>query len=259
MREILSTDGTPIAYDTVGDGPAVIVIGGAFSQAKDAAEIAAALAEQGLRALTYDRRARGASGFTPPVDPEREVEDLAALIDAAGGSATVFGHSSGAVLALYAAASGLAVERLFLSEPPFRFGSDEVAADLPERIQALVDADEPAEAVVLFQREGVGLPEEMIAQFRQTPLFEALLPLAQSTVFDAMITRQVSTPTPAMTGIGIPVTILCGVETFPLLTEAAERLAAAMPQAEHVTVPESRGHRPDPAATAAIVAARLAG
>lgn len=257
MQQLISADGTAIAYDIFGEGPPIIIVGGAFSQARDAGEIATAFAAAGLRALAFDRRARGGSGFTPPVDPQREVEDLAALIDVVGGRASVIGHSSGAVLALYAAAAGVPVDRLFLSEPPFRFDSGEVAADLPERLQELVDEGRDADAVVLFQREGVGLSEEMIAQFRQTPMFDALVPLAQSTVFDAMITREVSTPTAAMTGVTVPVTILCGVETFPFLAAASDQLAKAMPHAEYLRVPESKGHRLDAAASARIVAERL--
>jgi len=256
MQHTDSADGTTIALDTVGEGPAIIIVNGALSTGADAGQIAAALAERGLRAVTYDRRARGGSGDTPPVDPLREVEDLAAVIGAVGGRAAVLGHSSGGVLALLAAAEGVPVDRLFLSEPPFRFGENDPDAALPDRLQALVDAGEDGDAVVLFQREGVGLPEPMIEQIRATPLFASLTPLAQSTVYDAALTRDVSTPTPAMTGIDVPVTILCGVETFPVLEVAARRLADAMPQAELLTVPESRGHRPDPEATARLVAAR---
>ncbi|BDV31880.1 alpha/beta fold hydrolase [Microbacterium terricola] len=257
MSLIESADGTSIAVHEVGSGPAVVIVNGAFSTAKDAVEIADAFAGAGLRAVTYDRRARGDSGDTPPVDPLREVEDLAAVIASVGGVAAVIGHSSGAVLALYAAGEGVPVGRLLLSEPPFHFGEDEPDAALPERLQALVDAGEEAEAVLVFQREGIGLPEEMIEQIRTSPLFDSLVPLAQSTVYDATLTRQVSTPTAEMRQVEVPVTILCGVQTFPLLTGAARRLAEAMPAAEFLEVPESVGHRLDPAAATRIVAERL--
>jgi len=257
MNLIESADGTSIAVHEVGDGPAVVIINGAFSTAKDAGEIAEAFAGAGLRAVTYDRRARGDSGDTPPVDPQREVEDLAAVIASIGGEAAVIGHSSGAVLALFAAGEGVPVVRLLLSEPPFRFGEDEPDPALAERLQALVDEGAEAEAVLTFQREGIGLPDEMIEQIRTSPMFDGLVPLAQSTVYDAMLTRQVSTPTAQMRQVDVPVTILCGVETFPLLTGAARRLAEAMPTAEFLEVPESVGHRLDPAASARIVSDRL--
>ena len=257
MEQVKSADGTLIAVHEVGDGPAVVIINGAFSTAKDAVAIAEAFAGAGLRAITYDRRARGDSGHTPPVDPLREVDDLEAVIAAAGGRATVVGHSSGAVLGLFAAAHGAAIDRLFLSEPPFRFGEDEPASDLPERLQAMVDEGRPADAVVVFQAEGIGLPPEMIEQIRQSPMFDGLVAIAQSVVYDAMLTRDVSTPTAAMLDVSMPVTILCGVETFPFLVAASRRLAQSLPAAEHLEVPESVGHRMDPAATARIIAARL--
>jgi len=260
MEHVTSSDGTAIAVHSTGDGAPVIVIGGAFSQARDAAEIATALAERGLRGVTYDRRARGDSGDErgdTPVDPQREVDDLAAVIDWAGGEPALLGHSSGAVLALFAASQGVPARHLFLSEPPFHFGEDDPSPDFVDRLQTAVDQGRGADAVVLFQREGVGLPDEMIAQLRQTPLFDALVPLAQSTVYDATLTRDVSTPTPEMVAVAAPVTILCGEQTFPFLSGAAHRLADTIPDAELVIMPESVMHRLDAVAGARIVAERL--
>lgn len=261
MEHVTSADGTAIALHAVGEGPVVVIVNGAFSTARDAGELAQALAASGVRAVTYDRRARAGSGDGrpegTPVDPQREVDDLAAVVEAVGGDVTVLGHSSGAVLALFAASEGVAVNRLFLSEPPFHFGENEPAADLPERLQALVDDGRDGDAVVLFQREAVGLPDEVIEQIRQSPLFEVLAPLAQSTVYDAVLTRAVSTPTDAMLAVAAPVTILCGVDTFPLLAKAARRLAEAMPAAELLETPESVGHRLDVATAVRVVTERL--
>lgn len=258
MKIVTSADGTPIATHTVGDGPTVVIVNGALSTARDAGAIAQAFADAGLRAVTYDRRARGDSGDASPADPAREVEDLAAVISASGSDAAVIGHSSGAVLALHAAGEGLPMTRLFLSEPPFRFGEDDPASDLADRLQALVDDGRPGDAVVLFQREGVGLPDAFIEQFRASPAFEQVARLGRSTVYDTLVTQRVSTPTAAMLGVRMPVTILRGSETMPILVAAASRLAEAMPDAEFVEVPESVGHRMDPQATARIVADRLA-
>lgn len=241
----------------VGAGPAIVIVNGALSTAKDAAEIARAFAGAGLRAITYDRRARGDSGDSTPAAPEREVEDLAAVIAASGPGTAVIGHSSGAVLAHFAAGQGVPMSRLFLSEPPFRFGEDDPAADLEERLQALVDDGHPEEAVVLFQREAVGLPEPFIEQFRASPAFAQTAPLGRSTVYDTLVTRRASTPSAEMREVRMPVTILCGVETMPILITAATRLSEAMPDAELLKVPESVGHRMDPAATARIVAERI--
>lgn len=259
MEHVTSADGTQIATRTTGMGPVVVIVNGALSTASDAADIAQAFAEVGLRAITYDRRARGDSGDTPPAEPAREAEDLAAVIAAAGGNTAVLGHSSGAVLALYAAGEGVPVTHLFLSEPPFRFGETAHAPDLAERLQAMVDEGSNADAVLAFQREAVGLPEQFIEQFRATPEFDQLLPLAQSTVYDTLVTQRTSTPSAAMLGVEMPVTILCGTDTMPFLATAARRLAEAMPDAEFLEVPESVGHRVHPDATARIVAARVAG
>ena len=253
-----SADGTQIAFDRVGEGPPIVIVGGAFSTAAAGAPLAAELAAAGFQGVTVDRRARGGSGDTAPYDPAREAEDLAAVIGAVGGEGAVLGHSSGAILALLAAAEGVPVSHLFLSEPPFRFGEAEPAPDLPERLQALVDGGRPEEAVTLFQREGVGLPEAVVEQIRASPLFASLVPLAQSVVYDALLTRAVSTPTAAMTGVAVPVTILRGEPTFPILVAAAERLAEAMSQSELVVVPESHDHGVDPAGTVREIRRRLA-
>ena len=231
-------------------------MGGAFSTANDGLPLAEALAQKGFRGVAVDRRGRAGSGDTPPYAPEREAEDLAAVIEAVGGVAGVVGHSSGAVLALFAASIGVTTGHLFLSEPPFRFGEDE-AWDLAERMQAAIDGGDPGIAVTAFQREAVGLPESVLDQIRASPMFASLVPLAQSTVYDVLLTRAVSTPTDAMTSVAVPVTILRGEPTFPMLVTAIERLAERIPSAEVVLVPESHDHAVDPAGTAREIAKRL--
>lgn len=260
MRTATSADGTPIAYDQIGegDGPVVVIVNGAMSTAADAAGLAGALTSAGFRAVTWDRRARGSSGDARGSTPDREVEDLAAVIEAVGGDAAVLGHSSGAVLALVAASRGVPVRALFLSEPPLRFGVDEPADDLAERLQRYVDEGRPEEAIVTFQLENVGLPTEMVEQIRASDQFPALLPLAQSTVYDTKLVQGVSTPTPEMLAVTAPVTVLRGEQTFPILITAADRLAEVIDGAELVIVPESVMHRPDPAATARVIHERLA-
>jgi pimeloyl-ACP methyl ester carboxylesterase len=257
MQQTTSADGTPIAYDQVGEGHPVLIVGGAFSTADAGRPLAAALAEAGFQGVPVDRRGRAGSGDTAPYAPAREAEDLAAVIEAVGGTASVLGHSSGAILALFAAGEGVPITQLFLSEPPFRFGEGEPAADLPDRLQAFVDEGKPEEAVTLFQREGVELPDAVIDQIRQSPMFASLVPLAQSTVYDALLTKAVSTPTDAMTSVSVPVTIFRGEPTFPLLVRAAELLAEAIPDAELVVVPESHDHSVDPTGTVREISRRL--
>jgi pimeloyl-ACP methyl ester carboxylesterase len=259
METTTSADGTAIAFDRVGDGPTVLIVGGAFSTAADGDALAAALAAVGFRAITMDRRARGASGDKRDSTPEDETDDVAAVIEAVGGDAIVLGHSSGAVLALYAASRGVPMRALFLSEPPFRFGGEEPDPRLADRLQELTDAGQGGDAVMTFQLEAVGLPRDMAESIRQSDLFPHLVSLAQSTVYDARLTAQVSDPTPAMLAVSQPVTILRGEQTFPLLVTAADRLAEQMVGAELVIVPESVMHRPDPDATARIVRERSEG
>ncbi|NRQ36747.1 alpha/beta hydrolase, partial [Nonomuraea sp. NN258] len=120
MNKVTSEDGTVIAYDRVGQGPAVILVDGALSHRASGINTALAAALSGhFTVYTYDRRGRGESGDTTPHAPEREIEDLAALIAEAGGSAHVYGISSGAALALAAAESGLPITKLAVFEPPF--------------------------------------------------------------------------------------------------------------------------------------------
>lgn len=257
MDTVTSADGTPITFHQTGDGPVVVIVNGALSTAADAAGLADALADAGFRAVTWDRRGRGSSGDAPGSTPERETEDLAAVIEATGGEAAVLGHSSGAVLALFAASVGVPVRALFLSEPPLRFGEGEPAPDLAERLQRLTDEGRAEEAVATFQIEGVELPREMVEGMRAAGQLAPLAPLAQSTVYDTRLVQRVSTPTAAMLEVGVPVTIIRGAQTFPVLLAAADRLAAEMDGAELVVVPESVMHRPDPVATARVVHDRL--
>ena len=258
MRTVDSADGTPIAYRTEGEGPVVVFVNGALSVADDAAGLAAAVAAEGFTAVAWDRRARGDSGDARGSTPEREVEDLAAVIEAVGGDAIVVGHSSGAVLARFAASRGVPMSALFLSEPPLRFGEDEPAGDLANRLQALVDDGRLEDAVELFQLEGIELPREMVEGMKAGGVLAAIAPLAQSTVYDQNLVGQVSTPTPEMLSVSPRVTVLRGQQTFPMLMNAADRLADEM-GAELVVVPESVMHRPDPASTARVVRERASG
>ena len=257
IKHAESSDGTRIAYRRFGSGRPVVFVGGALSTAEAAGPLAAAFAEAGLQGVAYDRRGRGDSGDTAPYAPEREVEDLRAVIDAVGGAAVVLGHSSGAVLSLSAATKGVPMTDLFLSEPPLRFGQNEPPADLADRLQVLVDRGENEKAVLLFLREDVGMPEPAIEQLRSSPAFAGLVPLAQTTVYDNRLVASMSTPTAAMLEVDVPMTLLRGDPTVPLIVTAAERLAAAMPGTEVVVVPESHNHGVDRAGTVRVVRARI--
>jgi pimeloyl-ACP methyl ester carboxylesterase len=256
-RHAESADGTRVAYRRVGSGPPVVLVGGALATAEAFGPLATALADAGLQGVPYDRRGRGDSGDGAAYAAQREVEDLSAVIDAVGDDAVVFGHSSGAVLALFAAAQGVSMTHLFLSEPPLRFGQNEPPTDLADRLQTLVDQGKKEEAVLLHFRENVGLPEAAIEGLRGSEEFAGMVALAQTVVYDTRLVASVSTPTPSMLEVDVPTVIVRGDPTMPMLVTAAERLAAAMPRAELVVVPESHDHGVDPEGTAREILARV--
>ena len=179
METIISTDGTQIAFDRHGGGDVgtVILIGGAFSYRRlpKMVELTEALANQhGLTVINYDRRGRGDSGDTPGVfDVEREIDDLAALVEAAGGSASLFGWSSGAALALRAAASGRipGIKRVVAFEPPFVVDREHHVppADLGRALHELVTADRRSETVRFYMTKAMGIPSAFVALMGSCP------------------------------------------------------------------------------------------
>src|SRR5512144_482143 len=147
MRTVTSKDGTRIAFDQSGEGPALILVVGAFNDRATGAPLAQSL-ERHFTVFNYDRRGRGDSGDRAPYAIEREIEDLDALIAQAGGPACIFGYSSGAILALRAAAHGLSISRIAFYEPPPTGGR---AADIAPQLAELIAAGRRGDAVELFQ------------------------------------------------------------------------------------------------------------
>jgi len=257
MKTTISADGTTLAFRTVGEGRTVVIVSGALSTAADAMPLAEGLSAVGLQAVVWDRRGRGGSGDRPGSGPEQEAQDLAAVIAAVGGASGVLGHSSGALLALFAAHRGVDTGHLFLSEPPLDFDGSGFDEELSRRLRGLVADGEGAQAVAVFQRDAVGLPPEMVEAALASGQLDALAPLGASTVHDVDLTLALRRPAPELLAVGVPVTVLRGERTFPFLVSSSERAAAELHGAELVVVPDSVMHRPDPAATAAVVAARL--
>lgn len=248
MNTLISADGTTIAYDRAGAGPAIVFIAGAFNDRSTLAPLAKELAGE-FTVVTYDRRARGDSGNTKPWSIDREVEDVDALIAELGGTAHVFGFSSGAILGLHAAAQGSAIGRLVAYEPPYPFDEGN-APDLPDRLAELVDGGHPGDAVELFQREAIGLPPEVVAQIRRSPMFAGLEAMAQSIVYDSAITTGSAPPA----GLATPTLVVNGAQTWPVLARQATSTAAALPNARHVEVPGGAHHTIEPGVTAPVVA-----
>jgi pimeloyl-ACP methyl ester carboxylesterase len=229
VRALRSADGTSIAFDQVGSGPATVLVDAAagFRGFGPMGPLAAALAPE-FTVFTYDRRGRGESTDTQPYAVEREVEDLRALIDAAGGSACVYGFSSGAVLALRAAADGLPIERLALMEPPLELDENVPQdTDLGAEIAELVAAGRRGDAVEHFNRS-IGVPEEMIAGLRQVPFWPALEGLAHTFVYDTVITGS-ALPPARLPAITTPTLVLASAGSDERLLGWAQGVAETLP------------------------------
>ncbi|GAA4528505.1 alpha/beta fold hydrolase [Amycolatopsis samaneae] len=244
MHTATSRDGTKIAYDRTGDGPALVLVAGAFGYRKfpGLVELAGLLAER-FTVYNYDRRGRGDSGDTAPYSPEREIEDLQAVIDAAGGSAGVWGLSSGAVLALKAAAHGAGITKLALYEPPFvTDASGKVPpADFTEHLRTLIGDDRRAEAVRYFMTRGMGAPWFVLPIMRAMgQVWRRLLGLAHTLPYDAELLDGLNTGKPLRAGDWAPVTspvlVLDGAKSPAPLRKAAKDLAAVLPGAKHQTL-----------------------
>jgi pimeloyl-ACP methyl ester carboxylesterase len=233
LDKVTSADGTPIAYQRSGDGPPVILVGGAFNDARSSASLATALAPH-LTAITFDRRGRGASGNTLPYAIAREVEDIAALIAGAGGRAGVCGHSSGSILCFEAAAAGLPITGLAMFEPPFRPpGSPAAPPDYLDRMTELTSTGRNGEAVEYFMTQGVGLSPGVVAQMRNAPHWPALEALAPSAVHDGYLVGDGTIPLARLAAITLPTLVLDSTGSAPWLRNASVATADALPNATH--------------------------
>jgi pimeloyl-ACP methyl ester carboxylesterase len=237
---VTSTDGTRIAFDCRGEGSTVILIGGASYDRSMLAAVAGVIAGD-LSAVTYDRRGRGAStDEDTEFAPDRELEDLGVLINRVGGSASLFGHSSGGVLALEAAMRGMPIERLVVYEPPYMVEGTRPlpATDLFDRLCALVRADRRDEAVGLFYTEAVGLSAETIDGMRRTPLWRQLTALAHTLPYDISVySGNYRLPTDRLATLRIPALAIDGSGSLPWIRATAQAVADAIPLAQHHTVP----------------------
>jgi hypothetical protein len=260
MTKVRSRDGTEIAYDRVGSGRPVILIGGAFSYRAfpKMVQLAELLAPD-FGVVNYDRRGRGDSGDTPPFAVEREIEDLAALIAAAGGPASLWGWSSGAVLALRAAAAGLDVDRLALYEPPFLVDDSRSPppADFSERLDELVAADRRSQAVWHYMTKAMGVPRPIVAAMRVSPFWSKLKAVAHTLPYDWAVmgdTRRGRPLSPAeWGGVGQPTLAVSGEKSPAELKSAARAIAEVLPNGRHHEL-KGQSHNPSMKALAPVLA-----
>jgi pimeloyl-ACP methyl ester carboxylesterase len=238
-----------IAFDQSGDGAPVILVLGAFNTRAEGAPLAAALAAKHT-VINYDRRGRGGSGDAPPYAVEREIEDLDTLVQRVGGTAAVFGFSSGAALALAAAAHGLAITRLVLFDLPLSVHALANPVDHANALDELVRAGRRGDAVEYFQRRMVGLPEPVIAQLRHAPFRPALEAMAHTLVYEATILGDGQLPVEKVRKIRCPTLAIAAGAAHPIMRESAEAIARMIPDA-HALILEGATHALAPEVLAA--------
>jgi pimeloyl-ACP methyl ester carboxylesterase len=256
MKTVTSKDGTTIAYDQYGTGPAVILVTGALAVASQPGGDAFAqqLAPH-FTVINYDRRGRGHSGDTLPYTVEREIEDIEALIDAAGGSAILSGFSSGAVLALEAANKLAAkVKKLAMYEPPFIV--DDSHAPLPDdyvdQLNAAVATGRRGDAVEIFLTKAVGVPAEVVDQMRNDQQsWSAMEAVAHTIAYDGAImgTTMSNKPLPAgkWPSASMPTLVVTGGNSEPFFHNGAKAVVGLLPNAQH-RVLAGQDHNVSPAA-----------
>ena len=232
MEQITSKDGTTIAFDRIGQGPPVVLVAGSASDRTDRTPLARHLATE-LTVLNYDRRGRGPSGDTQPYAVEREIEDIAAVIGAAGGEAGLFGGSSGAALALLAAGAGLPVTKLVMWEPPYLpEGMPAPPPDHVRQLESMVADDRRDDAVEYFMSTVVGLPAEAVADMRRKPFWAEAVALAHTLAYDARILGDYRIPADRAKHLTVPALVMAGGADMPFMRDTAAALAELLPAGE---------------------------
>lgn len=238
MRKVTSKDGTPIAFDQSGQGPAIILVAGATATRLAEVPLAAALAPH-FTVFSYDRRGRGDSGDTAPYAVEREVEDIDALITEAGGLAFVFGHSSGAVLSLEAARLlGGRIEKLAMYEPPFIIDNSRppVPQDYVPHLNELIAAGRRSEAVEYFMTDAILVPAEMVAQMRNSPMWPQIEAVAHTIPYDCTIMGDTMSGNPSTlrkwASVTVPTLVMVGGASPAFFHHGAQTLVDILPNAK---------------------------
>ncbi|MGR7023148.1 alpha/beta fold hydrolase [Geodermatophilus sp. URMC 62] len=262
-QTVTSADGTTIAYEVFGSGPPLVTVCGATCDRALMRPTARALGDH-FTTVDHDRRGRGDSGDTLPYAVDREIEDLAALVDAVGGHASLYGHSSGAALVLRAVAEGLAVDGFVLHDPPFAPDDPafrEEARTFAVSVRDLLAAGQPDEAVDRWCR-GTGMPGEVVDAMRSTPRWADLVAIAPTLAYDMAVLGSAETggavPEDVAARAARPGLVVVGGQSPPFMREVAGRLADLLP-AGRLRVLEGHGHVVPPEVLAPLVAEFLLG
>ncbi|GLY32207.1 alpha/beta hydrolase [Kineosporia sp. NBRC 101731] len=244
MSTVVSADGTPIAYSHTGSGPALVLVDGAFGHRAFGPNPAlAALLAADFTVWTYDRRGRGGSGNQLPFAPEREYEDLSAVVKEAGGQACVYGISSGAALVLDAVAHGVPATRVAVFEAPFLVDDSRppVPADHQEQLSALLAQDKRGAVVSWFMRRGVGLSAPLVAFMHLLPAWPKLKRLAHTAPYDLAHLGTAAYGQPLdpsrWAGLRVPTLVIDGGKSPASMRTAMAALAQALPDAAYETLP----------------------
>jgi pimeloyl-ACP methyl ester carboxylesterase len=263
MKKVPSKDGTTIAFDKTGKGPALILVSGSLEQRALDAETsrlaAYPLMAQHFALFHYDRRGRGDSTDTQPYAVQREIEDIEALINEAGGSAFISGISSSAALAIEATlALPGKIKKLAMYEAPYNWpGFKEYQKQLKE----LVAADRKGDALAAFMKF-LGMPADQLDEVRQLPMWPMWESVAHTLDYEnAVLGEDASVPVDRAAKIQFPALIMDGelsVEMYPFIHDAAVTLAKAIPNAQHCTL-EGQTHEVTPEALAPVLVEFFAG
>ena len=234
-----SKDGTDIAYEKSGRGPAVVIVGGVLGDRSQQADLAELLTER-FTVFNFDRRGHGETEFKGQYKPDSEYEDLDAVIKTAGGSALVYGTSGAGVIALLAAAGDLqsTIKKMVIWEPPFILHGTrpKVPSDYKQQLESMLSEGRRGDMVELFLTTGVGMPKEIVSQLRQMPFWPAQEAFAHTLIYDATLMGDYSFPEDRISRVKVPTLVIDGGQT-PWLTAAADAVAAAMPNAQRRTIP----------------------
>ncbi len=254
---VTSKDGTVIAFDKTGSGPAVILVSGATMARMAWTELAKLLSPH-FTVYAYDRRGRGDSTDTQPFALEREIEDIEALIEVAGGSAYVYGISSGGALALEAAARlGRKVKKLALYEVPYDNDPKAKAQwrQYRQNLDKAVTEGRNGDAVKLFM-ELVGVPPQAINGMEQSPMWAGLEKVAPTLPYDAAAMGPDREPPLERAAMVVAPTLVmdgeASIQFIPFMNATAEALTKAIPHAQHKTLP-SQGHDVDSGVLAPVL------
>ncbi|MPZ81297.1 MAG: alpha/beta fold hydrolase [Actinophytocola sp.] len=257
MYTVISKDGTPIAYDKVGDGPPLVLVEGALNDMATTMPLAALLRRQ-FTVFAYDRRGRGASGDNAPYAVEREIEDLASVIGEAGGSAYVFANCSGGSLALEAAACGVDVLGAVLYEPPYFVDGRTLPPNYSQRLRTCVAEGRRGDALELFMRETVQLPGDHVDDVKGGPIWPALQKMAHTLVYDDLVMGDSSLPAERMAHVTLPTLVIDGAESPEWARSSVQALVDALPGGRRYSLP-GHTHFLVPEAVAPVISEFLSG